>query len=462
MPVSSIWRGQWRSLTVGVIAVISVLAFEAMAVATAMPVAVRDLHGVAFYAWGFSAYLVASLVGMVLAGELCDRRGPVQPFLFALGIFVVGLVLAGTAQSMALFVAARAVQGVGSGMDVVALYVVVGRLYPEEMRPRLFAAMSGAWVVPALVGPTIAGLLTDHLSWRWVFLIVPPLVVPALVLMLPRLHGLGPAAEDQHVPRRTAPALAVAVGVGLLQYAGQRLDAWSLPLLVAGLVLLRLSLPRLLPRGTLRLRRGLPMAVLMRGVMAGAFFGAESFVPLMLVERRGLSVGLAGLTLTTAAVTWSIGSWLQGRPGMNVPRHVLIRIGSLLVAAGVLGVAVALWPAVPVVLASAGWALAGLGMGLGMTSTNVLLLALSPKAEQGFNSAALQLSDALGSVLLIGVGGALFAGLHGSGERASSTAFLAITIAMAVVAATGALIAGRAADPRRMTPSGADVGGDTR
>ncbi len=450
MQPTSILTGRWRGLTVGVVAVVSVIAFEAMAVATAMPAAVRDLHGLRFYAWGFSAFLVASLVGMVLAGELCDRRGPVQPFLAALVLFVVGLVAAGLAQDMAVFVAARAVQGMGSGMDVVALYVVVGRLYPEPMRPRLFAAMSGGWVVPALVGPTIAGLLTDHLSWRWVFLIVPPLVLPAVALMLPRLHGLGPAVGDEPVRRRLGPALAVAVGVALLQYAGQRLDLVSVALAPAGLAVVVLAVPRLLPAGIFRLRRGLPTAVLLRGVLAGSFFGAETFVPLMLVERRGLSVGLAGLTLTSAAVSWAVGSWVQGRPGLRTPRHVLVRVGTGLVAAGVLGIALALWTVVPVWAASLGWALGGLGMGLAMTSTNVVVLALSPESEQGFNSAALQLSDALGSVLLIGVGGALFAGLH---EQSETRAFGSIFLAMAFVALVGASIAGRLATP---------AGGDTR
>src|SRR5688500_11442344 len=99
-----------------------------MAVATAMPVAVRELDGLLFYAWGFSAFFIASLVGMVVSGEVSDRRGPVLPFVVSLVLFVVGLVLAGLATSMAMFVAGRALQGVGAGLNIVALYVVVGRL----------------------------------------------------------------------------------------------------------------------------------------------------------------------------------------------------------------------------------------------------------------------------------------------------------------------------------------------
>jgi MFS family permease len=449
-----IFDGPWRALTVGILAVVSLLAFEAMAVATAMPVAVRDLDGLPFYAWGFSAFLIASLVGMVVAGEVSDRRGPVQPFIASLVLFVVGLVVAGLATSMAVFVAGRALQGLGAGLNIVSLYVVVGRLYPEAMRPRLFSVMSSAWVIPALVGPSVAGVVADELSWRWVFLAVPPLVLPAVALMLPRLHGLGAASGSGPVRRRTLPALAVALGVGCLQYAGQRMDLVSLALLPVGAGLLLAGLPRLLPTGIFRVRRGLPTAVLMRGILAGSFFGAETFVPLMLVEERGLATALAGVTLTAGAVSWSVGSWIQGRPGLRTPRHVLVQRGTALVALGVAGVSLGLWSALPPGVAAVGWAIGGLGMGLAMSSTNVVVLSLSPEAEQGFNSSALQLSDALGSVILIGVGGALFAGMHRDGDS-NAGAFLAIYLVMAAVAAVGAALAGRVAVLDR-------VGADTR
>ncbi len=444
-----IFDGPWRALTVGILAVVSLLAFEAMAVATAMPVAVRELDGLPFYAWGFSAFFIASLVGMVVSGEVSDRRGPVLPFVVSLVLFVIGLVVAGLATSMVMFVAGRALQGVGAGLNIVALYVVVGRLYPDSLRPRLFSVMASAWVIPAIVGPSVAGVVADELSWRWVFLAVPPLVLPAVALMLPRLHGLGAAPGVEAVRSRTLPALAVAGGVASLQYAGQRLDALSWALAPIGVSLLVVGLPRLMPAGIIRARRGLPTAVLMRGVLAGAFFGAETFVPLMLVEERSLATALAGLTLTAGAVSWSVGSWIQGRPGVTTPRHVLVQRGTALVALGVGGVSLGLWSALPPAVAGVGWAIGGLGMGLAMSSTSVVVLALSPVAEQGLNSAALQLSDALGTILFVGVGGALFAGLHN--ENGSNTAaFLTIYLVMATVAAVGVTFAGRIAVPDRV------------
>jgi MFS family permease len=441
-----IFGPEWRTLTVGILAVVSLVAFEAMAVATAMPVAVRDLDGLPYYAWGFSAFFTSSLVGMVVAGDVSDRSGPLPPFVVAVVTFGVGLVTAGVATSMGVFVLGRAVQGFGAGLVVVVLYVVVGRTYPEHLHPRVFAALSSAWVLPAVVGPSIAGVVADHLSWRAVFLAVPPLIAPAVLLMLPRLRPIGPAGAGADLRRRTVPALLGAGGVASLQYAGQRLDLLSLPLLVVAVVLLVLGLPRLLPAGIFRVRRGLPSAVLMRGVLAGSFFGAETFVPLMLVEERGVPTALAGVTLTAAALSWSVGSWLQGRPTVVLPRHELIRRGTGLVALGVAAVSLGLWTALPPYVAAAGWAVGGLGMGLAMSSTSVVVLGLSSVQEQGFNSAALQLSDALGSIVMVGLGGAIFAALHGPGSNTG--VFLAIYAVMALVASVGFVLAPRVRDPQ--------------
>lgn len=446
-----------------------VIAFEAMAVATAMPVAVRALHGLPLYAWGFSAYLTTSLFAMVVAGEWSDRRGPREPFLGGAATFAAGLLVAGTATSMPVFVAGRAVQGLGGGAVLVALYVVIARRYPESLRPRVFSAISAAWVLPSIVGPALAGWAAEHVSWRAVFLGVPPFVALAMVFVVPSLRGLGtpvkvdPAEPD--VPATAARtgrkrlALATAAGAGLLQLAGQRLDLLGLALGVLGVGLVAASLPRLLPAGTLRARRGLPTTVLERGVIGGAFFGAESFVPLMLVEQRHLSPTLAGLTLTGGALGWALGSWFQGRPGLRVPRHRLVAGGSLLVAVGIGGVALTLDPAVPAALAAVFWAVGAVGMGLLTASLSVLVLEQSAPADQGANSAALQLSDGLGSVLLIGLAGSVFAALHG---RAGGDApvFLAIYAVMAAVALVGAALGGRVAAPgagTRTTPLATDL-----
>ena len=442
---------QHRGLVVGVVGVVVAVAFEAIAVATAMPVAARELDGLREYGLAFSVFLTTSLLGMVVAGEVSDRSGPVRPFLAAAAVFAAGLLLAGVAPTMWVLVAARAVQGFGAGLNIVALYVVVGRAFPAGLRPRVFSAISSGWILPSLVGPPVAGLLADHVSWRWVFLGVLPLLLAAVLLVRPHLAGLDvPARREDGGPRapgggRVLPAVVAAVGAGLVQYGGQQVSQRPVPAVAAlltGVVLLGAGVPRLLPAGAFRLGRGLPTVVVLRGVLAGAFFGAEAFLPLMLVEERSLATTWAGASLTGAALTWALGSWIQGRPGLRLDRARLLTTGFLLVLAGIALAAAATQAEVPVVTAAVGWALAGLGMGLGLTSLSVLVLELSPAHEQGANASALQVSDALGSILLIGTAGAVFASYR-AGAAHGAAPFVVIDLVMAGVVLVGAVLAHR-------------------
>ncbi|GAA0898716.1 hypothetical protein GCM10009557_74160 [Virgisporangium ochraceum] len=153
----------YRALTVGMITLVTLVAFEAVAVTTAMPTVARALDGLALYALAFGGALAASVVGMVVAGAWGDARGPAGPTWAGVGLFVVGLAIAGTAPDMWVLVGGRVVQGFGGGLVVVALYVVVGRAYPAELHPRVFAAFAGATVVagwglaqyPVLVPPDL-------------------------------------------------------------------------------------------------------------------------------------------------------------------------------------------------------------------------------------------------------------------------------------------------------------------
>ncbi|SCF66116.1 Major Facilitator Superfamily protein [Streptomyces sp. LamerLS-31b] len=197
-----------RALSVGIVSVVFLIAFEATAVGTAMPVAARELNGVASYAFAFSGFFTTSLFGMVLAGQWADRRGPLAALTTGIGSFAAGLVIAGTAQTMWVFILGRAVQGLGGGLVIVALYVVVGRAYPERLRPAIMAAFAAGWVVPSIVGPLASGAVTEQLGWRWVFLGIPVLVVFPLALALPQIRrrASGPVDAEAAPPPSTAGA----------------------------------------------------------------------------------------------------------------------------------------------------------------------------------------------------------------------------------------------------------------
>lgn len=450
---------RYRALTLGIVSVVLMIAFEATAVGTAMPVAARELHGLGLYAFAFSGYFTTSLLAMVVSGQWCDRSGPLAPLTAGIAGFAAGLVVSGTAQSMWPFVLGRAVQGLGGGLVIVALYVVVGRAYPDRLRPSVMAAFAASWVVPSIVGPLVSGAVTEQLGWRWVFLAIPVLVVPPLAIMLPPLRRTAgapdPAARPTMDRRRIWYAVALAGGAALLQYAGQDISPLSAVPAVAGAALLVPSALRLLPPGTFRAARGLPTVVLMRGIAAGTFIAAESFIPLMLVTQRGLSVTMAGFSLASGGLTWALGSYVQALPRLAPIRERLVQLGMVLSAAAIGGVSLVLLPAVPVWVVAVSWCGAGLGMGLAISTLSVLMLEQSAPEEAGANSAALQVSDALSNVLLVAAAGTVFAALGGGAVGATvhdaahgaaphhPAAFAAVLLPAAALALAGAFIAAR-------------------
>src|SRR5450631_2505441 len=191
----------YRLLTVALLALATIIAFEAMAISTAMPRVAQELDAVRSYGLAFSVMLTAEMLGIVLAGVWSDRRGPL-PSLFAGQILMAtGSALAGLAPTFTILLAGRLVAGLGAGLIVVALYVVIGRAYPDALRPRVFSWVSAAWVLPSLIGPPIAGWLTSAWSWRWVFLLViAPIAVTFAVVSTQRDRITGGSTADKSAP----------------------------------------------------------------------------------------------------------------------------------------------------------------------------------------------------------------------------------------------------------------------
>jgi MFS family permease len=427
-----------RRLTIGLCINIVAIAFESIAVATAMPAAARDLDGLSYYSWSFSLFLVGMLFSTVLAGRLSDRIGPARPLLMGLAVFAVGLVLAGSAQHISQLIAGRLVQGLGSGLINTAIFVCVARAYSDAQRPRMFTYISASWVLPAFVGPPVAAAITERWSWHWVFLSVIPVVVLGGVMALPELRRLvlePGGGEGESARARPAPLWAAAVvalaAVGL-QLAGQRLGWTSLTLLIVAGAGLVVGLPRLMPGCFSRLGRGLPAVIVVRGLLAGAFVGGEAFIPLMLVEEKNTPLLWAGAALTIGSLGWMAGSWLQSRTWLRLRRDRIITVGCGSVVASLIWVAISAAPSTPAWWVAGGWILAGFGMGLATASTALAVTWLSRESEQGRNGSSLNLSDALGSALFVGVSGTLFAALR-SGHDGPFT-FRSVLLTMSAVA----------------------------
>jgi MFS family permease len=449
----TIFSGRLRATTFGLVILISMIAFEAMAVTPALPSAARELHGIGAFGWAFTAFLVANVVGMVAAGQLSDARGPRLGLVAGMALFVAGLVVAGTATTMGQLIAARAVQGVAGGLLITSSYVLIGVTYPEALRPKVFVATSGAWVLPSLLGPLVSGLITQHINWRWVFLGLVPFVVAGAVLMVPVLRRLdrGSAVhEGLSDPRRLLLAFVVAGGVSAFEGAGQHAGAATLAIAVLGIAAAVWGLYGLVPPGTFTLRSGVGAPIALRSLVSGAFYGTETVIPLMLSVQHKLDPTQAGLPLAVSGLAWGVGSWWQGRdiPGETAVaegrrRTVLLRVGFASLSFAIVLIALTSLPAAPFWLAYPAWGFAGLGAGLALTTASVLMLRHTTDADRGRDSAALQLTDTTVASFTVGVAGVLVAAAAAD-TIGYTTAFLVTFAVMFVVALTGLAVSGRA------------------
>ena len=285
----------------------------------------------------------------------------------------------------------------------------------------------------------------------------------ALTLVLARRDAFRGKADhtatevDRREHRRLARlGMLVALSCGAVQLAIHEQAPLASPttlVAAAGLVGLALSAPRLLPEGAFASRRGLPSVVLSRGLLSAAFSGSITFVPLMLVRERGLSLASAGAVLAVASLGWSAGAWVQGRVRERRPvvRSRLVAVGAALLGVGCVGLVTVAIGGLPAWTVAVVMVPLGLGMGIGSTTLSVLVLDLAPVEEHGRASAALQLADVLGSVVGIATATALYAALAGAGER---PAYVVIWSVLAGVACVAVLSGARCSPREDVTAAG--------
>ena len=443
LPAGGIFSPHYRWISIGMCALIMLAAFESLAVTTIMPTISRELDGASLYAFAFAGPLAVGVVGMVLAGAWSDRGNPRNALFASVLLFAAGLLIAGTATTMGIFVVGRLVHGLGGGGLTVALYVIVARAYPPVLHPRILAGFAAAWVVPSLIGPLIAGIVAEHVGWRWVFLGVIALVVLAMFMVVPVMRSLhSPGVGDDLPPwnvRRIGWSVLVALAVLALNLSAEARGPvqWIAP--VVAVVVAGLAIRSLLPPRTLVAGRGLPAVILMRGLVAATFFGTEVYVPYLLSSQFGLSPSMAGLALTAAGITWATASWVQGR-FPEISHLTTIRVGvlgmSVAVAVSLATALLALPPAVEIV----GWAFAGAGMGLMFPRLTVMTLEYSTPTTQGFNSSALAIADSIGSSIALAATAIAFASLALLGGAWPFAGVFAVTGAVCVM---GLVFAGR-------------------
>ena len=410
-PKESVLSAKYLATTIGIFSIIALVAFETLAVTTIMPTLSAALDGRELYALGFAAPLASGVVGMVAAGMWSDRRGAATPLFVGLGFFAVGLTIAGLAPTMELFVLARVLQGLGGGAAMVVIYVVVGLIYPARLQPSLFAALAAAWVLPALFGPLLAATIADAFGWRWVFLGTVFIVAAMTLLLVPRMRGLPRPQED---PGKAAWAPLMWAVVAAAAVLGVRLVGDNTLISLACIALVVVALAKLLPAGSLVLRKGLPSVISTRGFLAASFFTAEAYIVLTLEEKWGATPTQAGLALTAVGIIWAAASWLQSKR-VHLSHTAAMVYGTFFIVLGLGLLTATIWLGLHPLLAGAVYVAAGAGMGFSYSRTSVAMLHHSTDADRGNNSAALNAADSVGAALAVAIVGLVFSALESAG-----------------------------------------------
>lgn len=373
--------GSARRVLPGLVLVMLLGALDQTAMSPALPAVAADLGRFDLMPAVITAYLAAATVVMPLHGKLGDRFGRKPVLLAAIGVFVLGAVLCGTATSMPELVVWRVLQGAGGGGLMIGAHAVLGEVVSPRERGRYLGLLGGAYVVAAVGGPLLGGLAVDHLSWRWIFALYPPLGLVALVVVARTLRL--PAPRDR-APFDVAGALLLALTVTGVVLLSSGVGGLS-PLVAGGtalaglgwLLTARRAADPVLPLRLFTTRSiAIPAAV---SVLVGfTLFGTISYLPAFLQVARGASATQAGLVVTALMAGVIVTTTVSGRVISRTGRYKAFPVAGTATATAGLALLATTRATTPLPAVLAALLLVGLGIGMVM---QVMVLVAQNGAE---------------------------------------------------------------------------------
>ncbi|HEY8911955.1 MFS transporter [Lacisediminihabitans sp.] len=434
------------------------VAIDSTILATAVPSIVKDLGGFSEFPWLFSIYLLAQAVSVPVYAKLSDVVGRKPIIFIGIGLFLLGSILCGFAWSMPALIAFRVVQGLGAGAVQPMAITIAGDIYTVAERAKTQGYLASVWAISSVVGPTLGGVFSQYLTWRWIFFVNVPLCILAVWLLLKSFHE-----KIEHRTHKVdylgATLLTVSLSLlilGVLE--GGRAWTWNSPqsigafvagglLLVAFVFAEKRAAEPVLPLWVFSRRLLLTTALVSVGVGA-ILIGLTSYVPTYLELAIGTTPIVAGLALAALTIGWPISASLSGRLYLRIGFRSTVLIGMTLVVAG--AAVLAAFSRTPMLAVVAGSCfLIGLGLGLVATPSLIAAQASVPWNERGVVTGTNLFSRSIGSAVGVAIFGAvanaIFAASGGSEKNpatviaASSSVFISVgivTLATVVAALT--------------------------
>ncbi len=409
--------GRDRNLVTGAILLgMFLAALEATAVAAAVPTAVGELGGVSRYSWVFSIYLLTSTTTGPLFGKLADLYGRKKIYLWSVLIFLLGSALCGVAQTFPQLIFFRAVQGLGAGGVMPITITLIADIFTLEERAKVQGLFSAVWALASFVGPLAGGLITDALSWRWIFTLNIPFGILSAWMLHRWLREEPPPVKHRLDILGTVTLTAAVTFLLVAMVEGPESWGWSdartLGLLAGTVVCLAVFFwqekraPE--PMMPLDLFRNRLIAVASVGntLLGGLLYAITAYVPMFSQGVLGGTAVDAGTILTPVLVGWPIASTIAGRALLKVGYRTMALGGGALAVTGALLMA-RTGPATtrPEILV----AMLLIGLGLGFLSMPYMLGVQNavPWNRRGVASSSVQFFRSIGGAVAVAALGAL-------------------------------------------------------
>ncbi len=403
-------------LVIPLLMAVSLTAMDTSIVNTALPTIVGSLGGLRLFSWVFSVYLLTSTMTVPIYGKLADLYGRKRILLFGISLFLFGSALCGLAQSMEMLIVCRAIQGLGAGGVLPITQTIVGDTFSIEQRAKIQGFFSGVWGVTAIAGPLLGGIITDSLSWRWVFYVNLPVGIACLFLIT--IHYVERTEKRAAILDYWGAALLAGSVVSfllvLLQFgpqsgwaSGQTFAALGLSaLLLAVFIYQEQRAPEPVIALSLFKSRVIVVSYLAIFLAGGLSFGVSAYVPLFKQGVFGGSATEAGLVIAPMSVSWILGSIVSGR--------VIIRFGFFpaSLAGGIFlfvgsGLLLLQSDANTILIAAMAGLIMGIGMGLITNSTVIAVQNSVEWGQRGVATATSQFFRTIGGSISVAIMGSL-------------------------------------------------------
>jgi len=438
------FRSQRGPVLIALMVTTGLVAIDATILATAVPSIVDDLGGFAQFPWLFSIYLLAQAVSVPLYAKLSDTVGRKPIILVGVGLFLLGSILCGFAWSLPALIAFRAVQGLGAGAVQPMAITIAGDIYTVAERAKVQGYLASVWAISSVAGPTLGGVFSEFVSWRWIFFINVPLCLVAGWMLVTRFHE----KIDKRAHRLDiAGAALLTSGLSLVILAvlegGQAWDWDSIPsiaafavggaLLAVFVLVERRAAEPILPLWVFSRRLLITTTLISLGVGA-ILIGLTSYVPTFLEGVAGASPLIAGLALAALTIGWPIAASLSGRLYLRLGFRTTVLIGTGLAVLGAT-LLIVVYPTANIVFVAVSCFMVGLGLGLVATPSLIAAQSSVPWNERGVVTGTNLFSRSIGSAVGVAVFGAIANGIFGASATGESDPSVLTSASGAVFAA---------------------------